>query len=394
MLSFLLTALVLAAPPATEPPRALISFCEEAARKFGEGDLNAGFGLLDTAQKAYPGASRPHWLRAQVFLGVAAKAIPPAAAWYRGRAEEELETVYLDPAGTMDDKAHLQVMLDDLHAPDYPPVVTRDPKALEAFKEAEACFGVKDYLKARAAYGRAVAQDPGFVLAMLYLGDTFHDNQGQPEALTWYRKAAEAQPNYPKAWRYLSDACISARQLKEAEEALMAGLAGHPGNRLLWLKLATLRDHLGSPMKKLDFNPPFAPSWDQDGKLTLRATNEFLGFTGRELWPVLLAGCLGAAKLEAKTPGQGAPPPETAYQKEHFFWTAALDALDAETRKTGEPPQDRLLGEFLRFKKDGRLEAALFLLRYQETFRPDFEAWKKAHPGAVQAFIRDYGYRP
>ena len=71
MLSFLLTAMVLAAPPSPAPPRTLTSFCEEAIRKFGEGDLNGGFELLDAAQKAYPGGTKPHWLRAQVLMGIA-----------------------------------------------------------------------------------------------------------------------------------------------------------------------------------------------------------------------------------------------------------------------------------------------------------------------------------
>ncbi|BDU73193.1 tetratricopeptide repeat protein [Mesoterricola silvestris] len=394
MLSIALAALVVAAPPAPEAPRSMASFCEEAVRKFGSGDLNGGLGLLDAAQKAHPRDSKPHWLRAQVLLAIAAKSGPVAAGWYRCRAEDELESVYLAPGGSNDDRSTLQVLLDDLHGRDYPDVGSRHPKAREAFKEAETFFGAKDYAKARTAYARALAQDPGFVLAMLYMGDTYHGDIGDPEALAWYRRAAQAQPNYPRAWRYLSDACIAAGQRREAEEALMARVASHPGNRLLWLKLADLRAQGGRPMRKLDFVPPFVPGWDKDGKLSLKATNHFLDFAGKEIWPVLLAGSLGAVKVEAKSAGQEAPPVGTPFQREIFFWTAALQALDAEARRTGEPPRDRILGEFLRFRKDGQLEAALFLLRYQEAFRPEFEAWKKAHPGAVQAFIRDYGYRP
>ncbi|GEM_PF-5558897 len=394
MLPFPLAALVLVAPPSPESPRALDSFADEAVKKFGEGDLDGGFRLLDAAQKAYPGEPKPHWMRGQVYLAMAGKSIPAAAAWYRVRAEDELETVYWNRATTHDEKVNLQILLDDIHDADYPAVMSRDPKALEAFQEAEKFFGAKEYEKARAAYKKAHALDPHFVMAMLYVGDTFTQDLGQPEPLSWYRKAAEAQPNYPKAWRYLSDGCIEAGKLDEAEDALLAGLAGHPGNRLLWIKLADLREYRKMPLRKLPFDPPFEAFWNKDGQLNLKATTEFLGFSGKTIWPALLGGILGSAKVEVKNQGQGASPIETAFQKELLFWTIATEILETEAKKSGQPPQDHYLGEFLRFKKEGHLEAALFVLRYQEAFRPDFEAWKKAHPGGVQAFIREYGYRP
>jgi hypothetical protein len=68
--------------------------------------------------------------------------------------------------------------------------------------------------------------------------------------------------------------------------------------------------------------------------------------------------------------------------------------LEAATRDAKQPIRDRILAQFLRFKKDGRLDAALFLLQYREAFRPDFEAWKKRNPQAIRAFIVDYGIRP
>jgi len=57
-------------------------------------------------------------------------------------------------------------------------------------------------------------------------------------------------------------------------------------------------------------------------------------------------------------------------------------------------PRDRILRQFLTFQKDGQLDAALFLLRYREAFRPDYESWLKAHPGAAEAFLNKYNLRP
>ncbi|BDU78527.1 tetratricopeptide repeat protein [Mesoterricola sediminis] len=394
MLLFPLTALVLAAPPVPGAPKALNAMCEEAVAKFREGSLGAGFALLDAAQKAYPGASQPHALRAQVYQAIARKAAPPAAAYFRVRTEDELEAVYLNPSLSRDGRAQVQVELEAVHAHAFPSVTSRDPKALAAFEEGERSFGARDFQKAREAYGRALAQDPGFVLAMLYLGDTYHSERHPTEALTWYRKAAQAQPAFPKAWRFLADGCAAAGRAQEAEEALLSGLEGNPGNRLLWLKLADLLDAQGRAPKKLVFDPPFRPSWGPEGQLTLQATVPDPGAEGLAIWAPLLTGLHGGAQVKVEHPGPGAPPLETPFQLARFFWTLALGALEAQVQKTGTPVQDRYLAAFLRFKQEGRLDAALFVLRFQEAFRPDFEAWKRAHPGEVQTFIRTYGLRP
>jgi hypothetical protein len=31
---------------------------------------------------------------------------------------------------------------------------------------------------------------------------------------------------------------------------------------------------------------------------------------------------------------------------------------------------------------------------YRESYRPEFEQWKRAHPDGVQAFVAAYGLRP
>jgi hypothetical protein len=57
-------------------------------------------------------------------------------------------------------------------------------------------------------------------------------------------------------------------------------------------------------------------------------------------------------------------------------------------------PKDRILLQFLTFQKDGQLDAAIFLLRYREAFRSDYDSWRKANPGAVGAFLNRYNIRP
>jgi hypothetical protein len=41
-----------------------------------------------------------------------------------------------------------------------------------------------------------------------------------------------------------------------------------------------------------------------------------------------------------------------------------------------------------------QLETALLLLEYKESYRAEFEAWKKAHPDGIRKFIDTYALQP
>ena len=44
--------------------------------------------------------------------------------------------------------------------------------------------------------------------------------------------------------------------------------------------------------------------------------------------------------------------------------------------------------------KADQLEAGLLILRYKESYRPEFEAWKKAHPNGIRKFVDTWGLQP
>lgn len=77
-----------------------------------------------------------------------------------------------------------------------------------------------------------------------------------------------------------------------------------------------------------------------------------------------------------------------------MFWDLALTTYAKGCQEAKVEPRDPVLKAFLTFQKEGQLDAALFLLRYREAFRPDYEAWQKAHPGAIESFLTRYNMRP
>lgn len=75
---------------------------------------------------------------------------------------------------------------------------------------------------------------------------------------------------------------------------------------------------------------------------------------------------------------------------------AAWEKTMAIARELGVAAQlkDAGLGQMLRFHEAGQLKAALFALRYRESWRPDFEAWKKAEPDGLKKFIDTFHIGP
>ena len=52
------------------------------------------------------------------------------------------------------------------------------------------------------------------------------------------------------------------------------------------------------------------------------------------------------------------------------------------------------LHELHAIAEDGELETAILLLAYDEDYREELEAWKRAHPGAFAHFLDEHGLRP
>jgi tetratricopeptide (TPR) repeat protein len=392
-LPLLVPALITLAPPSL--PVEPVLPVQKALALLKEGKVGDALAQLDLATRRDPKDPQPHWIKAQIFAQLSEQETGGAKAWDRGRAEEALEDLLDLPEVDRNLGAGAMSMLRHLHDDERPAPPAPSPEARKAFEAAEAAFGRQDWAEARKQYTEALRLSPSFAQAALYLGDTFFAERRMDEAMPWFRKAAELDPADPTAWRYLADAQLSRGTPREAEDTLLEAIQVFPANRASWRPLANLRASQGHPMHRLAFKPGVAVGWKADGKLALGLPDHPEDPQAPPIWLLLAAGTLDSPDASAQ-PVPADPPGtiSTRFRKDLRLWDLALGAYEASCKAAKAEPRDPTLKQFLAFRKDGQLEAALFLLRYREAYRPDYEAWRKAHPGGARAFLDRYNLRP
>ena len=85
--------------------------------------------------------------------------------------------------------------------------------------------------------------------------------------------------------------------------------------------------------------------------------------------------------------------PRSSFSIELEAWRRAM-SVAAEMDQKGNPLSDPALAAMLKLDRAGELAPALLILTYRESYRPDWESWKQAHPTGLAAFIDTYGLRP
>ncbi len=73
------------------------------------------------------------------------------------------------------------------------------------------------------------------------------------------------------------------------------------------------------------------------------------------------------------------------FERELFAWENTMKIISDMNKP--DQIKDEGLRAMQRFHKAGQLKAAVLLLMYREDYRPDFEAWKLANPGAIKGFV-------
>jgi len=388
-LPFLAPALVALVPPA--PPLAAIHPTQKAIDLLNAGRVPEALEQLEIGIARDPKDAQPLWIKAQVYREMAKQAKGWAAAWYRECAEEAAETLLELPDLERNAGANAMSLLQHLRDDERPAAPEPTPAALKAFEAGETAFGREAWEEARTGYAQALKECPTFAKAALYLGDAYFAEGKMADAIRWFRTAAELDPGDPRAWRYMADAQTKAGQLKEAEATMMSAIRVFPANRASWRPLVQLRQAQGRPMTRLRFRPGVTVGWKPDGTQTLGVDPAPADAQAQSVWMILAGAVLDTIRVDAR--GEG-PALKTRFQQERFFWDLALTAYAEACRNAKTEPRDRILRQFLAFQKDGQLEAALFLLRYREAFRADYEAWQKTYPGAIEAFLERYNLRP
>jgi hypothetical protein len=102
----------------------------------------------------------------------------------------------------------------------------------------------------------------------------------------------------------------------------------------------------------------------------------------------------GMAQITKDLPPKNGEKKKSIFEAELEVWDKALKVGQELETNTKRKLRDPALIQMKSFALSGDLRAAVFLLMYKESFRPDFETWKQASPGAINAFIEKYSLRP
>ncbi len=107
-----------------------------------------------------------------------------------------------------------------------------DPAAVEHFHQAESAYRQGQYDQAIAEYQAAIAIDPDFSQAYLYLGDTYYIQDQFMTATLYFEQAVTINPGLIQGWAFLGDAYDKLGLYEHSEAAYQRALAIYPSYQL------------------------------------------------------------------------------------------------------------------------------------------------------------------
>jgi tetratricopeptide (TPR) repeat protein len=373
-----------------------------------DADMKAGYALLDkgkaneaaqkfnAAMEGDPLSSWPYSGMAELYLMASQHTAQEHVVEYRGKAEQ----FALDALERNDLDFHATNVLTQLRGGSMASRHQPKPEAEASFNEAEKLFNAGKFTEAVPLYQQALNQDPGFTNAALYLGDAWFRQDAFDKAELFFRKATELEPNYARAWRFLGDCYGRMDRLKDAEHAALGAIAADPGDFTAWARLRQVREATSKPkLNRYTWPKVQVPEVSRDTKgkdgvsvsLSVPPGDRPEDHAAMNYQLVrMLGSALAAQGSDSAKPGGNDSP----CRAELSAWTSALELLDSVAKEKKKEPKDKAWLQLRAIKQAGELEAALLLLQYREAYRPEFEAWKKAHPGGVESFIDTWQLRP
>lgn len=353
----------------------------EGQSLYGQGKFREAWDTYNRAREADPTASMPissmaHMLQVAAGQAPADKA-PAMLKQAESMARNALRLDAQDPLA----QEVLRMLVDTQPAPLHTP----NREAIAALEEGESLFMQKRYPEALAKYELAAERDPLYSAAWVNAGDCYFSQKQWHEAEVRFRKATEIEPLNGQAWRFLADSLILQGNRRGAEAALYGGIAAQPSQVPNWDKLELMMRQDGLALKRLALvrKARYIPA-GKDGKPTVEVQEELQKSPELVFW-MMQAASVGTATAA----GKGSP-----FEIELRSWEAALKMV-AEMKEKGEAvPSDPALLTMQKLAQAGQLEPAILLLMYREAYRPEFEAWKKAHPDGIRAFVVSNGLRP
>jgi tetratricopeptide (TPR) repeat protein len=267
----------------------------------------------------------------------------------------------------------------------WAPSQPANPEAQKSFAKAEQAFAQENYQEAAAQYGKTLQLDPSFGKAYLHCGDCFFAVGQKEEALKWYQKAIEKTPLDAATYRFAADALVNLGRKDEAHQMLINGLLADPEYPLIWRDLANFsaveRHHQFVPLSMV-----------------------MLGL-GTEKYEEALFQNLPSETIPA---WQEYARQKLIWRQEKFKQEFPQAPFDHESCKEEADCLGKLTVQWQRMKeknpslKNGELdflsllameemlEAFVYLERFSEEYRREYEKWKKEKPEMGRDYLDQY----
>ena len=206
-------------------------------------------------------------------------------------------------------------------------------------------------------------------LAAIGDGNALLETGQYAQAALKYEAAIRIDPAYGAAWRSLYDALAAQEKFSDAQAAALGALATMPSVKPNWHRVAESMERAGRPLSTF--------LWRARAGVTPQGIEIDPGAPESDsaAW---MAYALSLAVEESGPP----------FARELAAWNSTLQIIGemGSTAKIHDPG----LRDMIRFNAGGQLKAALFALHYNEAWRAEFEAWKKAGPDGLKRFVETF----
>lgn len=347
----------------------VVSLMQLAASKAKEGDIATAERTLRQAVDLDPTTTRAMTMLARLYA-LSARRDDSHLAWHHqatawdlirraqkiDRDDSDLEDVHNLLSGKYDQPPR-----------DPAPSIEEELAAGDRYAKEGKCDLAQPY------YQKARKLDPSNADSLLAMGECQEKAGAMALAGEFYRQATELDPRQPGTWRALSFNLAMRKRYDESRAAALNAVAALPGARDNWVTLSALLRLIGKPLDTFIYKPMGSYSRSKDKTIVEK------GMPAADFKAWLLFATSQAEEMDPKKPAR------SPFSVELAAWERALATI-AGMPDAGQI-KDETMRKMLAFHKAGQLKAALFLFAWRESYRPDFEAWRKANPDAMGRFI-------
>lgn len=367
------TPCALASQPATPPARALMAQAQADAQA---GKITAAVSGWRAAAEADPAASAP---LSQLAAHYAAAARSDDS--HRGYHARLQALAFVEQALQRDPKDEEADALRGSLSGRAEQAPYQTLPAAQAELEAGRRFDAEgNHAKAKLHYHQASRLDPRDGEILIAYGQCHAHDGHLPLAESAFRQATLVDPQYDLTWINLASNLFEQKKIDQAYSATLGALAALPSASETWMLVRGLRRIQGKQTDTFQYKP-MGSYW--------RSQNRTIVEAGMPEPDARAWRHFALAQAEHMRQNKA---PRSAFALELAAWEAALPQISAMA--DAALIKDATMLAMLRFHQAGQLKAALFLLAWRESYRPDFEAWKKANPDAIRRFVDTFHLAP